>query len=164
MILNGDWVIGTYSDLEQSPGVGAENLGIAPWPLLPDGGRPTPYTAGKFISIPVTVEGANLDTAVAFLTWLSTDTDAVLASTVAIGRLPALLSAYDSPAVADDPVLSASAEALATGIGMPANIELRCMWDAVRPSLEGVMADSIDAATATADAQDAAETCVEDLG
>jgi arabinogalactan oligomer/maltooligosaccharide transport system substrate-binding protein len=164
MILNGDWSIGTYLDTEQSPALGPDNLGIAPWPLLPDGGRPTPYTSGKFISIPVTVEGDNLDAAIAFTTWLSTDTDAILAHAIGTGRLPALTSAYDLPEVADDPILAASAAALATGIGMPANIELRCMWDAVRPSLEGVESDSLSAADATTEAQDAAESCVQDLG
>lgn len=163
MIINGDWSIGDYLNLELSPALGEENLGLAPWPALANGERPAPYTAGKFISIPVTVEGAQLDATVSFLTWLTTDSDAVLAHSIGTSRLPALTSAYELPEVADDPLLSASAAALATGTGMPANIELRCMWDSVRPSLEGVMANTTTPEDAAALAQEAGDLCVEDL-
>lgn len=164
IIINGDWVIGAYLDTEQSPALGADNLGIAPWPVLPNGNRPTPYTSGKFFSLPVTVSGDNLTVSVAFLTWLTTDAETVLRHTVDFGRLPALTAASELPAVADDPILSASAAALETGIGMPPNPELRCMWDSVRPNLEGVMALSLDPETAAQEAQLAAEICVESQG
>lgn len=163
IIINGDWSLAGYLDTAQSPALGAENLGIAPWPELPNGQRPQPYTSGKFISIPTTVEGANLDAAVAFTNWLATDTDAILAHAVGTGRLPALTTANELPEVAEDPILSASAAALATGTGMPANIELRGMWDAVRPQLEGVMANSTTAADAAAAAQESADAFLETL-
>ena len=38
---------------------------------------------------------------------------------------------------------------------------LRCMWDSVRPSLEGVMSDSMTAADAAMEAQISAEACLE---
>jgi arabinogalactan oligomer / maltooligosaccharide transport system substrate-binding protein len=161
MILNGDWAITDYLDTEKSPALGEENLGLAPWPALESGNRPTPYTSGKFVSIPVTVEGEKLDAAVSFLEYISANEEAVLDVTVDIGRLPALTSAYELPEVAENPLLSMSASALATGIGMPANVELRCMWDSVRPQLEGVMSDSVQPADAATEAQIAAEDCLE---
>jgi len=44
---------------------------------------------------------------------------------------------------------------------MPADPTLRCMWDSVRPSLEGVMSDSMTAEDAAMESQIAAEACLE---
>jgi arabinogalactan oligomer / maltooligosaccharide transport system substrate-binding protein len=160
MIINGDWSLSGYLDTETAPALGADKLGVAPWPELANGSRPTPYTSGRFVSVPVTTTGDKLNAIVDWLTWLSTDQDAIQQLTLDIGRLPAV---NEAPAIEDDPILSASSEALATGIGMPSNIELRCMWDAVRPQLEGVMSDSIAPADASAAAQASADECVADL-
>lgn len=158
MILMGDWAIGEYLDTEKSPALG-ENLGIAPWPALPNGERPKPFTAGKFISIPVTTKDAQLEAAVSFVTWLTTDPDAVKAFALGTGRLPAIAEVTVDPAT--DPILAASNEALATGVGMPADPTLRCMWDSVRPNLEGVMSGSVKPADAAEEAQIAAEDCLD---
>lgn len=158
MILNGDWAIAEYLNVEQSPALG-ENLGVAPWPALANGERPKPFTAGKFISIPVTTADAQLEAAVSFVTWLTTDAAAVEAYAIGTGRLPAIAAVTVDPAV--DPILAASNEALATGVGMPADPTLRCMWDSVRPNLEGVMSNSMTAADAAMEAQIAAEECLE---
>ncbi|MBL8132199.1 MAG: extracellular solute-binding protein [Anaerolineae bacterium] len=158
MILNGDWAIAEYLNVEQSPALG-ENLGVAPWPALANGERPKPFTAGKFISIPVTTADAQLEAAVSFVTWLTTDAAAVEAYAIGTGRLPAIAAVTVDPAV--DPILAASNEALATGVGMPADPTLRCMWDSVRPNLEGVMSNSVTAADAAMEAQIAAEECLE---
>lgn len=157
MILNGDWAVGEYLDAEKSPALGEENLGLAPWPELPNGERPKPFTGGKFISIPVTVEGAKLDGVVSFLTWLSTDPEAVTAYALGTSRLPAI-----SGIEIDDPTLAASAEALATGIGMPPDASLRCMWDSVKPQLEAVMSNSMTPEDAATEAQISAEICLEE--
>ncbi|MCB9453415.1 MAG: extracellular solute-binding protein [Anaerolineaceae bacterium] len=156
MILNGDWAIGDYLDVEKAPALGPDNLGLAPWPMLENGNRPQPFTAGKFISIPVTTEGEQLDGTVAFVTWLTTDPTAVAVHAIGTGRLPAI----EGVAV-DDPLLQESAAVLATGVGMPASSSLRCMWDSVRPQLEGVMADTVAPADAATEAQISAELCLE---
>jgi arabinogalactan oligomer/maltooligosaccharide transport system substrate-binding protein len=158
MILNGDWSLADYLDPEKSPGIGEGNLGIAPWPALPNGERPKPFVAGKFISIAVGVEGAKRDAAVSFITWLSTDPDAVTAYALGTSRLPAVTTVP-----VEDPVLSASAAAMATGVGFPPDASLRCMWDSVRPNLEGVMSNSVTPADAAAEAQIAAEDCLASL-
>lgn len=158
MILNGDWAISEYLDTAKSPALGPDNLGIAPWPKLPNGERPKPFTAGKFISIPVSVEGAQLDATVSFVTWLTTDPGVVEAYALGTGRLPAIAEVTVDPET--NPVLAASAAALATGVGMPADPTLRCMWDSVRPQLEGVMSKSVAPADAATEAQIAAEECL----
>lgn len=158
MILNGDWAISEYLDTAKSPALGPDNLGIAPWPELPNGERPKPFTAGKFISIPVSVEGAQLDAAASFITWLTTDPGVVEAYALGTGRLPAIAEVTVDPEA--NPVLAASAAALATGVGMPADPTLRCMWDSVRPQLEGVMSKSVTPADAATEAQIAAEECL----
>lgn len=157
MIINGDWAIADYLNPEVSPAL-VDSFAVAPWPALPNGERPQPFTAGKFLSIPVTVEGERLDLAVAFATWLSTDPEAVQAYAIGTGRLPAIAAVAVDPET--DPILAASNEALATGVGMPADPTLRCMWDSVRPSLEGVMSDSMTAEDAAAEAQISAEDCL----
>jgi len=159
MIINGDWTIGEYSDVEQSPALGMENLGIAPWPAFEDGMRPQPFTAGKFVSVPVTTTDAQLDAVVSFVTWLTTDPAAVEAYALGTSRLPAIAAVEIDPEV--DLLLAASAGALATGVGMPADVSLRCMWDSVRPNLEGVMSNSVTPADAAMEAQIAAEECLE---
>ncbi len=159
MIINGDWSIADYLNTEVSPALGAENLGIAAWPALPNGNRPMPFTAGKFVSIPVTTAEAQLEGAVAFTTWLTTTPEVVQAYALGTGRLPAIAGVEVDPET--DPILAASNEALATGVGMPADPTLRCMWDSVRPNLEGVMSNSITAADAAVEAQIAAEECLE---
>jgi arabinogalactan oligomer/maltooligosaccharide transport system substrate-binding protein len=157
MIINGDWSLNGYLDTTSAPALGKDNLGIAPWPKLPNGERPKPYTAGRFVSIPVTVEGDKLNAVVSFLTWLTTDPEAVKAISVDLGRLPAIEAVKVDPKT--DPILAASLDVLATGVGMPADPKLRCMWDSVRPNLEGVMADSVTPADAAAEGQISAEDC-----
>ena len=159
MIINGDWAIGEYLDAEQSPALGPDNLGLAPWPALANGNRPMPFTAGKFISIPVTVEADQLAAAVSFVTWLTTDTAAVEAFALGTSRLPAI--AEVTVDAAENPILAESAAALATGMGMPADATLRCMWDSVRPQLEAVMSNSMTPADAAEEAQISAEICLE---
>lgn len=157
MIINGDWAIGEYLDVEKSPALGEENLGLAPWPKLENGERPQPLTAGKFISIPVTVEGAQLDAVVSFVTWLTTDPGAVEAYALGTSRLPAI----EGIDIADNPILAESAIALQSGTGMPADASLRCMWDSVRPNLEGVMSNTVTPADAATEAQFSAEDCLD---
>jgi arabinogalactan oligomer/maltooligosaccharide transport system substrate-binding protein len=159
MIINGIWALGDYLNPETSPALGPDNLGLAPWPKLPNGERPKPFTAGKFMSIPVTVEGEQLDAVVSFVTWLTTDPEAVTAFSLGTNNLPAIeavtVDAEENPALAE------AAAILETGVGMPANSDLRCMWDSVRPNLEAVMSDSMSAADAAAESQIAAEICLE---
>jgi len=161
MILNGDWSLAGYLDATQSPALGPDNLGVAPWPKLSNGQRPMPLTSGKFLSIPVTVEGDQLKAAVSFSSYLTTDPDAVKAFTLDLSRLPAIADVKVD--AAKDPLLADSNAVLLTGTGMTSASSLRCMWDSVRPNLEGVMGDTMAAADAAKASQDAADQCLSTL-
>jgi arabinogalactan oligomer/maltooligosaccharide transport system substrate-binding protein len=155
MIINGIWAVADYRNTEGSPALGDENLGLAPWPKLPNGERPKPFTSGKFLSISVTVEDDQLAAVVDFVTWLTTDPEPVAAISIATNNLPAIEAVQVDPET--DPLLAEAAAILQTGVGMPADAKLRCMWDAVRPNLEAVMNDTMSAEDAAAEAQFAAE-------
>ena len=157
MIFNGDWAINDYLDTEKSPALGADNLGLAPWPTLSNGERPKPYTAGKFISIPVGVEGDKLNAAVDFVAWATTDPEAVKAISIDTGRLPA--AAGVTVDEKEFPILAESAVALESGVGMPSD-GLRCMWDSVKPNLQAVYSDSMTPEDAVSESQIAAEDCL----
>lgn len=155
MILNGDWALGEYLDTQISPALGRANLGLAPLPLLPNDNRPRPFTSGKSISIPTTTDDAKLQEIIAFVTLLTTNPDIVTRLTSNTVRLPAIAGVQ-----LDDPLLQESAAVLATGIGMPATNSMLCVWDSIRPQLEGVMSDTITPSAAAAQTQAGAEACV----
>jgi arabinogalactan oligomer/maltooligosaccharide transport system substrate-binding protein len=157
MIINGIWAVGGYLDATASPALGPDNFGVAPWPKLPNGERPAPFTGSKVMSIPVSVTGDQLDAVVSFVTWLTTDPEAVKAFTLDTGNLPAVDSVKPDPK--ENPILAAAAELRSPGVATPTNTLLRCMWDSVRPNLEGVMSDSMTAADAASEAQLSAEDC-----
>jgi arabinogalactan oligomer/maltooligosaccharide transport system substrate-binding protein len=52
---------------------------------------------------------------------------------------------------------------MAVGTGMPAVLEMRCNWDAMKPELQAVMADTKAPEQAAADMQVAAENCIKTL-
>jgi maltose-binding protein MalE len=139
-----------------------DDLGLAPWPQF-EGGQPAPLIGGTYAMIPTATTGDRLDATVEFLTWYTTNIDQVLAYTVGQGRLPGYLPAFDDPAVLEDPLVGQSAAALATGVAQPVNVEMRCLFDAVTQEYQAVMNGSEDAATAAANAQEFAETCIADL-
>ena len=157
MIINGIWALGGYLDQEASQALGPDNLGVAAWPTLPNGERPAPFTGSKVLSIPVTVTGDQLAAVDSFVEWLTTDPEAVQAFSLDTGNLPAIEGV--APDATTDPVLAAAAELRSPGVAMPTNTLLRCMWDSVRPNLEGVMSDSMSAEDAASEAQFSAEDC-----
>ncbi len=159
MTINGDWSLGGDTGMIAMLG---DNLGLAPFPMF-EGGQPAPLIAGTYAMIPTATEGDNLDVAVAFLTWYTTDTEQILKYTIAQGRLPGYLPAFDDPAVTEDPLVAESAAALATGVPQPVNVEMRCLFDAVKQEYQAVMNGSETPEEAAANAQDFAVTCIEDL-
>jgi maltose-binding protein MalE len=159
MTINGDWSLGGDTGMIAALG---DDLGLAPWPQF-EGGQPAPLIGGTYAMIPTATTGDRLDVTVEFLTWYTTNIDQVLAYTVGQGRLPGYLPAFDDPAVLEDPLVGQSAAALATGVAQPVNVEMRCLFDAVTQEYQAVMNGSEDAATAAANAQEFAETCIADL-
>lgn len=133
-IVNGDWSLGDYRS------VLGDSLGIAPLPTITATGLdPAPYTSGKylFVSDQVTDEQlAAIREFVAFVTSEAIQTE--LFQT--FSRLPARLSVLTSEAVQSDPILADSARALAAGVLQPSVLEMRAVWDAMKPEFNAVLA------------------------
>jgi len=157
--INGDWSLGGDTGMIAMLG---DNLGLAPFPMF-EGGQPAPLIAGTYAMIPTATSGDKLDVTVAFLTWYTTTIDQISTYTVSQGRLPGYLPAFDDPAVLADPLIAQSAAALATGVPQPIVVEMRCLFDAVKQEYQAVMNGSETPEEAAANAQDFAETCIEDL-
>jgi len=159
MTINGDWSLGGDTGMIASLG---DDLGLAPWPQF-EGGQPAPLIAGTYAMIPTATGGAELDVTVAFLEWYTSDLDQIKTYTIEQGRLPGYLPAFDEAWVTEDPLVGESAAALATGVPQPVNVEMRCLFDAVTQEYQAVMNGSETPEEAAANAQDFAETCIEDL-
>ena len=78
-------------------------------------------------------------------------------------RLPSIKELDASPLIANDPVLSATDRAMANGQPMPLDVELRVVWDAIRPQLQNVMAGRAEAKVAAATMQKDAETKIKEM-
>ena len=158
MIINGDWSLGDYTTA-----IG-DNLGVAPVP--PINGKPfTEMTAGKYfmVSNAVVDDAARKDAVTKFITYM-TSPEIQKKWLDEFKRLPSNTEIAKDPTIASDPILAGSMAALANGRGQPAAPEMRCAWDAWRPSLEGVMAGSTTPADGAKAAQAAADACVLTLG
>ncbi len=158
MIINGDWSLGDYKTAL------GDNLGVARIPDITGAGTPAPYTSGKFFMLPKTLEGAKLNAVMSFIDFMTTDVQTQLDINLPFSRLPSLTAALADPTIAGDPILAASADQMKVGTPMPVVPEMRCVWDSIRPNLEGVMGNSETPDDAAANSQTAAETCVKDLG
>ena len=157
MIINGDWSIGGYVEAL------GENLGTAPVPSIA-GVNYTEMTAGKYymVSNLVLEDDAKKAAVVEFITFM-TSVDVQSRWLSDWSRLPSNVELAADPSIAEDAVLAGSMAALSNGRGQPAAAEMRCAWDAWRPSLEGVMAGTLTAVDAAASAQQSADECVATL-
>jgi arabinogalactan oligomer/maltooligosaccharide transport system substrate-binding protein len=158
MIINGDWSLGDYTTAL------GDNLGVARIPDITGAGTPAPYTSGKFFMLPLGLEGDKKDAVLSFIKYMTEDVQNQIEINVQFSRLPALTAALSDPSIANDPILAGSADQMKVGVPMPVVPQMRCVWDSIRPNLEGVMGNSETPADAAAAAQTAADTCVADLG
>ncbi len=71
--------------------------------------------------------------------------------------VPSRMSLRDEPILRTDETLRASVQAANTGRLMPTQIEMRAVWDAMRPPYQSLMAGNISAEEAAAEMQRAAE-------
>ena len=158
MIINGDWSLGDYTTAL------GDNLGVAPVPTI-NGNPYTEMTAGKYfmVSNAVLDDAARKDAVTAFITYM-TSPEVQKQWLDEFKRLPSNTEIAKDPSIASDPILAGSMSALSVGRGQPAAPEMRCAFDAWRPSLEGVMAGTTTPADAAASAQESADACVATLG
>lgn len=157
MIINGDWAIQKYqSDLKK-------DLIIAPLPKFEKTGIfMQPMVSGKYVFFNKRLKGAKLEDAKKFAEFLATTPSQELIAKE-VGRLPAAKAAAESPAIKQDATLSASLKAMEHGQPMPMDVEMRAIWDAIRPQLQGVMAGRTEAKLAAQVMQKDAETKIKEM-
>ena len=157
MIINGDWSLGGYKDLL------GDKLGVARIPMVTATGEyPKPYTSGVYFMLPYTLEGAKLDAVKGFVDFVTSANNQAL-MVAKLNRLPALKAALEDPLITSDPILKGSADQMVVGTPMPTVSEMRCNWDAMKPEMQAVLADTKTPEAAAEAMQAAAETCVASL-
>ncbi|HAF63145.1 MAG TPA: sugar ABC transporter substrate-binding protein [Anaerolineaceae bacterium] len=154
MLINGDWSLGGYQELL------GEDFGVAPIPMVTSTGKyPAPYTSGKYFMFPKDLSGAKLDAVVKFVEF-ATNEENQLNQLNTLKRLPGLKAVLDNEAIASDPILAGSAKQMSYGVPMPSVVEMRCIWDAIKPEQNLVLAGNETPVDAAAAMQSAAEACI----
>jgi arabinogalactan oligomer/maltooligosaccharide transport system substrate-binding protein len=159
MIINGDWSLGGYKDAF------GDTLGVARIPQVSATDEwPHPYTSGVYLMFPVSLQEdeAKLEAVKDFARFVTSANNQAL-MIAKLNRLPALEAALDDPLIANDLILKGSADQMTVGTPMPTVSEMRCNWDAMKPEMQAVLADTKAPEQAAEDMQTAAESCVEKL-
>jgi arabinogalactan oligomer / maltooligosaccharide transport system substrate-binding protein len=156
-LINGDWSLSGYREAKI-------DFGTAALPTVSITGRsPSPMTSGKYWMFSSRVEDqAQIEAAKKFVEYMTSA--GAQQKWLEMGRLPSSQDAAKSDTIKSDPILQGSMAQLANGRGLPAAAEMRCAWDAMRPTLESVMAGTLEPAGAAEEMQAAAEKCVAEMG
>ncbi len=151
MLINGDWSFSDYATV-----LGAD-LGIARIPMIKSTGKyPAPYTAGKYYMIAADVTGAKLEACADFIKF-ATNYENQIQLVTQYKRLPGLKAALADPVIANDPILKGSAEQMSVGTPQPNVLEMRAVWDAMKPEMNKVWGGKMKPADAAVAMQAAAE-------
>ncbi len=157
MTINGDWSVQKYRDALK------DNLIIAPLPKLAATGKfMAPMISGKYLFINSKTKGEKLDLAKKLAEYFVSKPvqEQLIKET---GRLPSLKELANSPLISADPVLKATNLAMANGQPMPMDVEMRVVWDAMRPQLQAVMANRAEPLAAAGVMQKDAETKIKEM-
>jgi arabinogalactan oligomer/maltooligosaccharide transport system substrate-binding protein len=157
MLINGDWAVPKY---RESLG---DSLAIAPLPKSAKTGQyMAPMISGKFLFFNKKLAGKRLDAAKAFAEYLAKPAtqERMIRE---LQRLPVLTALEKSPALEGDKVLKATNAAMSHGQPMPMDVELRAVWDAIRPQLQAVMAGRAESKTAAQLMQKDAEIKIKEM-
>jgi maltose-binding protein MalE len=157
MIINGDWSVQKYRDTLK------DNLAIAPLPQLKATGKHmAPMISGKYVFFNAKLKGEKLEAGKKFAEYLvSKPVQEQL--TKETQRLPALKELDGSSVITSDPVLKATDAAMAHGQPMPMEVEMRVIWDAIRPQLQAVMAGSAEPKVAATVMQKDAQSKIKEM-
>ncbi|MBN2412047.1 extracellular solute-binding protein [candidate division KSB1 bacterium] len=131
MIINGSWAWGSYID-------NGINIGIARIPKIDETGLwPTPAISPLGYSVNVNIKKEKLDITLKLLKFLTTSA-VELRYTQKSGAIPSKLDAFQDPLVTENPIVSAALDQLLVGKVMSPVTEMRWIWDAMRPSYQGI--------------------------
>ncbi len=150
MIINGDW---SWADYIATPGIDAA---VAVLPTVNATGEPMrTMFAPKGYSLNVNTRPEIAAAAMAFVRHMTSD--AVQHRVVTdLKMLPARASVQANPLFETDPTLKTSLAQLKNGRLMPVDTELRAVWDAMRPSYQGLLAGAVTPADAAKEMQNEA--------
>jgi arabinogalactan oligomer/maltooligosaccharide transport system substrate-binding protein len=158
MMINGDWTLGSYREH-----FGDTDLGVARIPLVSDTDRwPSPMVSGKYFYINNNSAGDALTASKLFIQY-ATSKAAQLLWPEQDGVLPALVEAYNDPAVQGDPILQASADQASIGLLMPTSEAMRCVWNALGDPIQLLWDDLISPQAAAEAMQADAELCYAEI-
>ena len=163
--INGDWTLDAYAAAPDAapPGLG-DNLGVGPLPTLVGGGDPKPFIAGSFLMASKAVAAdPDLQAYVADFLNFATSTENQVQLVEDLRRLPANAQAVADPVVTGDPLLAGAAEAAKKGVPQPANLEMRCVFDAMDTGVREMFGGSDDFEALSAAMQSSAEACTDRL-
>jgi maltose-binding protein MalE len=157
-LIDGEWSL----DRLREAGIA---FGLAPLPTVSATGlRPTPLTTAKHWFAGAS-SAANPDRRAATRAFVAfmTSADAQDRWLDKARRLPSAREVAAGPKIAADPIMRMEMAQLSQGQGLPAAPEMRCVWRAMRPSLEKVMAAQIPLAVAAGIMQAEAKQCVSQM-
>ncbi len=157
MTINGDWAVQKYAAVLK------DDLIIAPLPKLSSTGQyMVPLVSGKYVFYNKNLKGKKLEIAQKFGEFLVSKPIQEFLVTRA-QRLPVLKDMAKHDAVVKNQQISAALGAMEHGKPMPMDIEMRVVWDAIRPQLQGVMAGRTQARIAAQTMQKDAENKIREL-
>jgi maltose-binding protein MalE len=156
MIINGDWSWAGY----RKAGI---NIGVAPLPKITSTGLwCAPMVAPRGFSININVTNEKLLLLVDLLQFLMRS-DIQLETTQALWTMPTRREVVASEFVRTNDVVRNSALQIGRGRLMPMVPELRAIWDAMRPSYQGVLGGSMTPEAAARSMQDLAVRKIKEM-
>ena len=142
MIINGDWSWGTYLDEKDIDAV------VVPLPTVTATGLPmAPMVAPKGYSLSVAATGDRADRAGKLIEYLTGDETQRRFLEAKI--LPSRLAVREDESLQTDPTMAASVAQVERGRAMPTAVEIRGVWDGMRPAYQELMAGSVTPTEAT---------------
>jgi len=157
MIINGDWSVQKYRDAL------GKDLEIAALPLLTATGKHmAPMISGKYLFFNAKLKSAKLEEAKKFAEYMVSK-PVQEKMTKETQRLPAIKELDGTAVIAGDPMLKSLDAAMANGQPMPMEVEMRAIWDAMRPQLQAVMANRAQPKDAAAIMQKDAVTKIKEM-
>jgi arabinogalactan oligomer/maltooligosaccharide transport system substrate-binding protein len=126
------------------------------------GAWPAPYTSGAFFMIPADTKGAKL-TAVRGFVQFATSRSMQIEMVKRLSRLPALKTALTDEDITANALLKNSSDQMVVGTPMPTVLEMRAVWDAMKPEMAAVLAGSKTPQAAAAAMQSAAVVGIKKL-
>jgi arabinogalactan oligomer / maltooligosaccharide transport system substrate-binding protein len=157
MLINGDWSLVGYRDAL------GEDFGVARIPMVSaTSAWPAPYTSGAFFMIPTDTKAAKL-TAVRGFIQFATARPMQLEMVKRLSRLPALKTALTDEDIVSNALLKGSSDQMVVGTPMPTQLEMRAVWDAMKPEMAAVLAGTKTAEAAAAAMQSAAVAGIKKL-